>query len=176
MAYDDDYRELIENARDALCALLDESEHDSWPTLRDAYGVLRAALEKDDAKRGAEARHRATLAALDRTAAPWMDMPRAARESVVFNLLGDRGRSIGELTKRINVDVCGADSGESAGLIEGSVRGVVTSMFKAGQLEREPEPEPVRGKTVRYRYFRKRTLDGPITDLERAFHDDGEEA
>jgi hypothetical protein len=30
MAYHDEFRELIENARDAVRELLDASEHDSW--------------------------------------------------------------------------------------------------------------------------------------------------
>jgi len=44
-------------------------------------------------------------------------------------------------------------------------------MCRDGQLDRAVEP--YRGR-MRYRYFVRRELAGPIVDLERAFHDDGE--
>jgi hypothetical protein len=51
MAYSEDYRELVIDARNAIEQLLDDSTHDSWGTVRGAYGVLRVALERDDAER-----------------------------------------------------------------------------------------------------------------------------
>lgn len=44
-------------------------------------------------------------------------------------------------------------------------------MLRAGQLEREAETF---NKThMRYRYSRKRTLDGPIVELEQAYQEGG---
>jgi integrase len=59
MSYDDDYRELIEGARDAMGELLRGSTPDSWLNLRRSYGELAQVLQRDDQGRAAEAHSQA---------------------------------------------------------------------------------------------------------------------
>jgi integrase len=59
MSYDDDYRELIEGARDAMGELLRGSTPDSWLNLRRSYGELAQVLQRDDQERAAEAHSQA---------------------------------------------------------------------------------------------------------------------
>lgn len=54
MAYGDDFRELIADARDAVDRLLDQSRHDAWVNLRAGYGEMCRALESDDKARKLE--------------------------------------------------------------------------------------------------------------------------
>jgi hypothetical protein len=50
------------------------------------------------------------------------------------------------------------------------LRALVMRLFRDGQLKREAETF---NKThTRYRYFRRRGLEGPIVDLEQAYHDE----
>jgi hypothetical protein len=53
-AYSEDYRELIEGARDAVHELLRGSTPDSWMGLRNHYTALRKAVEHDDRDRQQE--------------------------------------------------------------------------------------------------------------------------
>lgn len=93
----------------------------------------------------------------------WQRSPWAYREGALFDVLADERLTISELTERL----------ELHGLYASDVRTLLRRMVERRQLEREPEP--FRGK-VRYRYFQRRGLEGPIADLERAFHNDGETA
>ena len=93
----------------------------------------------------------------------WRAAPTAARESRVLQVLGDDALTQRELRNRLE------EAG--AALYERDIRYLLTRMLRAGQLDRVKEPFR---QTGRYRYFRRRGLEGPIADLERAFHDDGE--
>jgi hypothetical protein len=57
-------------------------------------------------------------------------------------------------------------------LYDSSVRGLVTGLFKARELDRRADPRKT--GAVRWLYFR-RGLERPIADLERAYHEDGPE-
>jgi ribonuclease D len=174
LPYDDDYRELIEGARDALRELLDDSNHDSWLQVRIAYGELRTALARDDKEQERHERHERTQ---DRYAAEaeatdaWRRTPAAARESLLLRVLGDERLILRQLTSRLNAEL-GYPTGKGCSVYENNVRNLATRMLRAGQLEREAETF---NKThTRYRYFRKRTLEGPIIDLERTYQEGGE--
>jgi hypothetical protein len=103
-------------------------------------------------------------------------MQRERRESLLFQVLGDERLILRELTSRLNAELGTPDHEPYSALVaepvyQGNVRSLVMRMFHAGQLERVAES--FKNKT-RYRYFRKRGLDGPIVDLERAYHEGGE--
>ncbi len=183
MAYDDDYRELIQSAHAALSDLLDSSTHDSWLELRSSYGSLRQALRRDDAARARDNEQRERESSKQdlecfrrefqerdqRQAAVWTRRPVAVRESLLLRVLGEDRLIIRELTSRLNAELGSAEK-RLPTLYEGNVRRLVMRMLRTGQLEREPEA--FKGKT-RYRYyFRKSVLDGPIVELERAYHED----
>jgi hypothetical protein len=103
----------------------------------------------------------------------WTRIPVAARESLLLRVLGDERLIIPDLTSRVNAEL-GYPSGPEAApaVCVGDVRHLVTRMHRAGHLERVAEPAP--GANIRHRYFCKRTLDGPIVDLERAYQEGGE--
>jgi hypothetical protein len=48
----------------------------------------------------------------------------------------------------------------------------VKRLHREQELDRKPET--FRKAHMRYRYFKRLTLDGPIADLDRAFHGDEE--
>jgi hypothetical protein len=189
MAYGDDFRELIADARDAVDRLLDQSRHDAWVNLRAGYGEMCRALASDDKARKleelaselAERRNeRETLGAEERDRRDrwqerrdvWRLMPRARRESLLFTALGDERLTIREIALRMNAQLGYAP--EDRVVPEYETRPLVRRLFRNGHVEREPETF---NKTrTRYRYFRKRGLAGPIVDLERAYHDDTEVA
>lgn len=107
----------------------------------------------------------------------WRRVRRDERERLVSKVLGEGRLLIRELTERINAALGYPESTDEDGyrsaraVYESEIRNLVVRLVRDGQLEREPEP--FEGK-IRYRYSRKRGLDGPIADLERAYRDDGE--
>jgi hypothetical protein len=168
------YRELIEGARDAVHELLVGAPPDSWMGLRRNYTELRRIIELDDQAIKARSRtettpsaHQARRNRLDELESVWREMPMERRESFLFQALRDERLTLREITARLNV-VLDAPEGEFI-VYQSNVRSLVMRMLRAGQLERVAET--FKNKT-RFRYFRKRGLDGPIVDLERAFHDD----
>jgi hypothetical protein len=173
MSYTEEYRELIEDARDAVNALLDVSTHHSWATLRRAYGDLVEALWRDEGERlRDELREVAALEAKqreDRFAARdgWLGMVREARENRVLDVLGEGRWTIRQVMGRLN-GALGCEDGDAAAVYEGDVRRILRRMCAAGQLERAPER--FQGK-IRYRYFRKVGLHGAIAELDRAYRD-----
>jgi hypothetical protein len=157
--YDDDYRDLIQQAHDAVRDLLDGSTHDSWLGLRVGYGQIRKELLRDEKERE-HAEWRECRNA-------WKRIPAERRESLVLQVLGAERLIIRELASRMNNEMGWAES-RPGNIHESDVRPVVRRMLHADQLERVAEP--FKG-SVRYRYFRKQGLDGPIAGLERAYHD-----
>jgi hypothetical protein len=95
----------------------------------------------------------------------WAGTPRERRESLLFQVLGDERLILRELTSRMNAELGTPDHGPHSAVYQGHVRSLVMRMFHAGQLERAGETFK---NKPRWRYFRKRGLDGPIVDLERA--------
>jgi hypothetical protein len=189
MAYTDDFRELIADARNAVDRLLDQSRHDAWVHLREGYGEMSRALESDDKARkleelaselaerrneterlGAEERERRDRWHERRDV--WRRMPTPRRESLLFTALGDERLTIREIALRMNAQL--GYAAEDRVVPEYETRPLVRRLFRKGHVEREPETF---NKTrTRYRYFRNRGLVGPIVDLERAYHDDTEVA
>jgi hypothetical protein len=185
----DEYLALIEESRDAIHALLDESAHDAWSSLREGYGEIRRMLElnetahklaalKEDADQIAEQVRAARFPAdgpfeiWRERRKQWRATPRDQRENLLLHVLGDERLTTGELAARMNRELDGDHSdGRLQTVASSDVGNLARRMFRDGQIEREPET--FRNK-LRYRYTRKRGLAGPIADLERAYHDDGE--
>lgn len=175
MPYTDDYRELIETAHDAIDELLNASKHDSWMRLRLAYGEMSDALELDEAKRekaekrdAEAAERRAAVARRQEIRERWTKLPAARREGILLDVLGDERLFHRDLCDRVNTALVGAPDEECA-VYPTEVQVLAKSMFDAGQLDRAVDPT---SRRRRYVYFRKRGLDGPIADLDRAYRDD----
>jgi hypothetical protein len=124
----------------------------------------RQRSEADDARRVAAERNEAWRERCER----WKQAPWAWRESLLFDVLGLDRMTIGELTERIEWRLTPVGEEPQVTVYESDVRNLVKRMVARGQLDRAGEP--FRGR-LRYRYFRKRALEGPIADLERAYHD-----
>jgi hypothetical protein len=164
---DSEYLEAAEEARGALYDLLMLTEPHRGRNLRVAYADLKQWIDTNAPEDPAEAEARAAKERAEyqrRTA--WRSTSMDRREAYVFQFLGEERLTIGELTERatkaLHVDYQIFDS---------NIRSTVNRMFQAGQLEREGEEWHSR---IRYRYFRKRTLEGPIADLQTALDEGGE--
>lgn len=125
------------------------------PTSRPPRGVEREAHQLEEHRLDDERRHGWRLLSMDR------------REAFVFQFLGDDHLTIAELTKRFE-----AELEPDIAIYESHVRGIVTRMFNTGQLAREGEEWHSR---IRYRYLRKRELEGPIVELDAMLRADGDE-
>lgn len=98
----------------------------------------------------------------------WRNKPRDERERLVLEALRDDSLTMLELLERMRAELPEFD------LYDSKIRPLVTGLVKGGELDRRPDPR-WNGR-VRWLYFRARDLKGPIADLERAFHDDQNEA
>ena len=160
----DEYRELIGGARDALYALLRETEPGTGMNLHIAYRDLSRMLEPEPQR---------VATAVRPPAPPKVErppnFPRALtmreREHAVLSAIGDDRLTIAEVTTRAQAALTGMT------VYESSVRSIVMRLYRAGELQRESEPAKRRNH-VRYRYFRKAGLEGPIADLDQTFHAD----
>ncbi len=91
---EDEYRELMVAARDALGDLLRSTQSGTGLLLHQAYAQIRDELDADareqeplrEVQRREEAGRQAALAVLD----PWKRTPRAERQHRVLNALGER--------------------------------------------------------------------------------------
>jgi hypothetical protein len=171
VAENDEQRELIEAAERALYELLVASPPESWLALRPGYGELkRAVLRHERASHSVtraghmERERRGREEIHDR----WSALTGDAREELLFHVLGDDRLLVREIVERLN-NVLVPEEVTWRAVYENAVRGLTGRLVRSGRLERVAEPW--RGR-VRYRYFRRRGLSGPIADLERAFHDD----
>ena len=100
----------------------------------------------------------------------WADMPRERRQALVLDVLGDERLTIREIWVLVEERLQSAYEVEGPRIVYQSYVGsVVKRMLREGQLERHAE---VYRNKPRYRYARKRGLEGPIADLERAYHHD----
>jgi hypothetical protein len=171
MPYDDDYRELIVDVRDAIRKLLDESTHDSWINLRTIYGDISRKLEREEQERKQAEQKREQAEQTERKereqrewAEPsaWSQLSRERRETLVLQALGDKRQTLRELAAGMNREL-GLDRRPKM-ILPSEPASLVKRMWRDGQLLREPETF---NKThMRYRYSRNRTLEGPIADLE----------
>lgn len=184
--WSDEYRATAEDTLDAMRALLDASHPDSWSSVRLGYGQLRRELDNEARERqeAQQARERAEQQqpavdsdpmakwrACQRIAhSLWVDLPRDRRETLVLDLLGDHGMIIREMTEALDAKLRTPECEGCGVVFQGYVRSVVMRMWREGQLDRTPETF-AKTKT-RYRYSVRRALDGPIADLDRAFHED----
>jgi hypothetical protein len=94
----------------------------------------------------------------------WRSLPWIERERLALELLGPDRLVIRELLGRFREQRSDLDTYES------DIRSVLHRLLEAREVDRKPEPRVPGGKAIRYRYFRRK-LDGPIVDLERAFHE-----
>ena len=145
----------------------------------DDDSCLLRALAFDEHRSGDEGGRPRTAKEVQREVKQvWKTTPRERRESLLFQVLGDGRLVIREMTDRMNREL-GIPEGERYGgraVYEGEVRSLATRLLRDGQLDREAETF---NKThMRYRYFRRRELEGPIAELEQAYQDepDGEVA
>lgn len=143
--------------------------------LDDEDSCLRQALALIDDGRSGE-RPQSKRQQREEAKNQWKRMPRERREALAFQALGDNRLVIREITDRINAEL-GYPQQPGGAVYGNEVASLVKRMCRQGQLEREPETFNV--NHLRYRYFRRRGLEGPIADLERALSDvpasDGEE-
>lgn len=188
--YDDEGRELIQGAIDSLDKLFEEYRADAFMYLRYGYGELHRALEADDRQRSLD-EAKGHLNTLKTSAdserekqgrrvwenlkesraveARWKGLTHERRESLVLHALADARCTAHEINERVN-EALGA-TGDWSAVYPDDMARVVRQMFKAGQFDRALDP---RSRRRRFVYFRKRGLDGPIADLQRALDDGGE--
>ncbi len=193
---EDEFRERIQHAEDAILELLEMSTPESWIDLRGGLAEIKRnralgdlARRHDDQKRKREEAARAReeekaagdgwrkardedLAELHRREAHWRASPIERREAILLEALGDEGRTRREIADKMN-ELVGGNVGIHPVLRPSSLQTLLPRMLDSGQLVREKE---VFQNKPRWRYFRARGLDGPIADLDRAYRDDREVA
>jgi hypothetical protein len=97
----------------------------------------------------------------------WFKMPWDVRERLLLEALGDKRLTVREIEQ--GMKALPEFGGE---IYTNDVRALAERMISSGRLDRVNDP--FRNKP-RWRYFLLTpSLDGPIADLERAYHDDGE--
>ena len=164
------YRELLEEARDALRNVLKESEPGTGQTLHSAYNTIKESIQKEEeaivaAERAAGTRERRAEQAEQRD--QWAELSIPERHRLTLELFGEDQLTAREVRDRLRVEL-----GESA-VYDGDIRNELKRLIDAGELQRKLEPN-TRGRT-RYRYFRNTHLSGPIVALERTFHEPTEQ-
>lgn len=176
---DDEYRELLENARDSLHDLLTATKPGTGLLLHSAYSSIERQLDGDGGEsRSASSpdngwrekqreRERSDKEWRERRAA-WKRMPRPDRDRLARELLGEDRLTIGELAERFDAAL------PDCMVFDSDLRSVVRRLFAAGELAREGERWR-KGNSIRYRYYFPHSgnsdLSGPIADLERTFHE-----
>jgi hypothetical protein len=159
---DDRYLELLETARDAVRDVILESECGTGViTLNYAYDHLKRSIK--------------TLQNEDHMAAPNSAPPRARwwksefsvrdREHQILDVLAEHRLTLRELAEHMR------ELHPDLKMDHSSVISIANRLLKAGELDRQPEHYN-RGPRIRYRYFRRVQLDGPIADLDRAFREE----
>ena len=159
MAYGDHYLALTRNARDALRAWLDETPSDGLSVVWSVCNGLDEALRQESEARWEEYHERRRV---------WRQTPKDRRETLVLQALGSEQLTIREVMAGVNFELGATDDG-SCFVYEGDVRRVMMRMLDGGQLERAKE---VFRNKPRFHYFRTTRLDGPIAELEQAYHDE----
>jgi hypothetical protein len=159
---EDEYRELEEAALKAIGDLLRESEPGTGLYMHETYARLKSLIS--------EPAPTATTTMTRERTPDWFDVLSVAeRAREVLEILSEHRLTIGELTERLQ-----KKHDPDLKIYISHVRSAVTRLYNARELDREPET--FRKTRTRYRYFQRTSLDGPIVDLERAFHENGGEA
>lgn len=166
MSSRDEYVDLCIEARDALRAVIAETEPGTGWTLHGAYAELRACIERGGAppsrrETAKERGERERQEQWERRRA-WKTLPDEARDRAALQALGDERLTIRETQARMAEILTDCD------VYETDARRTLLRLVDAGDVAREPEA--FKGKT-RYRYFRTTDLRGPIADLDRQFRD-----
>lgn len=186
-----EYTELVEAARDAMRALLARTEPGTGLRLHHAYrdlGDMLTAGATHERTPGEIEQDRAVPAdggereASQGRVSTWRDIPRARREALVFQVLGEDRLTIRMITERMEGELVRLgfarwDGFRACAVYQTEVDPVVKRMWRHGQLERAPET--FNGSRIRHRYRRPCGMEGPIADLDRALRDvpaDGEVA
>lgn len=172
MPYSNDFRLLIEDAMEAVEDLVKHAAPDSFSYLRLGYGEMRRGLECDDDDLLDLGRDQKTQ--LDITAsrvaqraarAKWTGLTIDDRQNLIVSAIGGDRCSLHEITERVNQALVGPEA-EWRAVYEEGLRPVVLEIFERGEIDRDDD---ARTKRRRFVYFRRRGLDGPIAELERAF-------
>ena len=125
--------------------------------VKDHFGSMPKAVSDERLQRDErDQEHRAWREARDR----WRRASWDERERWMLQALGDARLTASELVDRI-------EANGSVGTNPNEVRRLAARMVAAGVLDAVKEPYKSAG---RYRYQHRRELDGPIADLERAYH------
>ncbi len=166
----DNFRELLEEARDALRNVLKASEPGTGLALHSAYNTIKESIKTEEeailaAERAEGTRERWAQLAEQRD--QWKRLSIPERHRLTLELLGEDQLTAREVRDRLR--------GELGDWVvhDGDVRNELRRLIDAGELQRKLEPN-TRGST-RYRYFRNTHLSGPIVDLERTFHEPTEQ-
>lgn len=167
-----EYTEACRVAKEALYDVLMATEPDTGGRLRVAYTQLKRLSGTGEAGHGRETREREEREREERLQehkrrTGWKRISMDRREAFAFQLLGDDRLTIADLTKRFRTEF-----GTDIAIHETHIRGLVARMLEAGHLARKGEAWQGR---VRYRYFRKRELEGPIVELEAMLQAHGDE-
>jgi hypothetical protein len=185
--HDDDYLDylrLLEDAKYSLGELLRASEPGTAPSLHAAYNVLKRSIARHEASARttepvvAEANLGAALARVGSAFRESEEMRRRSelgdrwrlmklddRHRTILSVLGERKLTTREIVAALN-DTAEWEFYNNDSVVVCTVR----RLWQRGDLDRAAEEW--RGK-IRYRYFHRTELDGPIADLARAFEDEG---
>lgn len=185
------FRELVAGTCDAIDELLlfRGASHDAFPNLRRGWRELRDWLDTygryEQAKMKVE---RAATAAAGQTETKttweaeqqgrkeiqnhWRRMPREARENLLLHVLADDCLPNAELTSRLN-RALGVDPRWLPAVSDTVVRQHAMAMVATGQVTRTMGQATGFNRDV-WHFQRCGKLDGPIAELEQAFHDAGD--
>lgn len=184
MAFNEEYREMVEEARTVIGKLLDASQPDAWLRLRAEYGELRRALALDDKandllqqaenlrqqiaqKQDLEAERAAQHQEYGRRRDAWRRLDREVKKGRILTALGGDGLTRREIVKRITEVYPDTD------LYENDLAALLNEMLAAGELEREKEPRSPNctvKATSGYRWRWRRnsaSLSPELADLEQ---------
>jgi hypothetical protein len=167
---DDEYQALVEEARDALRALLVNSEPGTGLSLHSAYNDLKRMHEKTEAaaaKAEAAAAKAATVRRHQEQAEQmdaWRKTPRTERKHRILNALRDDRLTVSKIMRRLQKDWP---------VYENDLRPLIKEMLDQGELDRAKEPRVPGGVAWCWRYHRRTELGGEIEALERSFDELG---
>jgi hypothetical protein len=163
----DEYRELLENARAALCDLLMASEPGTHLLpLQKAYDILKQAADRPTLSSTTAQRplaHDSDAHSYRERRAAWRRLPIPARGRLIVELLGEDVLTCREIARRVD-----AQYGADYNVYTSTVQAELYRLMQAGEVRRRPG---YGGRQNPHRYFRNRDLEGPIADLERTYRD-----
>lgn len=162
--YDDDYRQLIEDARDALEELCRAGESHEWLGARGTLYHLKLVLDHDDQKRARVASRtpeRWHTPERDPAWDAWKAMSRWKRMDLILLVLDDKRLTAGAIAARLNTDECHVS--------RDAIWPTIKEMVDAGELVRE-ETTP-HGRQKRWAFRRNTTISPDLTELEQALED-----